>query len=494
MPTKQYENNNAPRPKLVKGSRRTTPKKETRAIRRVIAYIRISKDRETQTSIETQEFEIRRFCDFKGWEVIKVMGDPGKSAYKKGVLRPEYNEAIRMIERGQADAIVVFRLDRFSRSVDEFWTALQAIQNAGGHFVSATEEYDTSSKLAKALLYLTATFAEMESDMKSERAKPMHANQQRKGFVPSGPRPYGYDKINSKERDGKGAQLIVNEKEAELIRMAAAHVIAGGSIRGFINTFQPQSSQSSKEMTHRGLRRTLLSPTIIGCRVHNGELIQAEIDKGGWEPIISRELWNQVREAIDGDERKRPGFRPDIAYLLTAGLILCGKCGKSLTARNWVSRAKDGTVRDTTKRYMCRDCGPSIDMDIADEIVTAKLFQKVPQSQWSTWQTMGLGWDAGVMAEIEEAMSLVDKKYHAGQMSMQRWIDNMAELEKKQEAAINQEPMDIPIVENLRDSWDDFDLEDKRRVLALAFDKIELMPLSLSRDPLLRIQFDGIPN
>src|SRR3982750_954761 len=122
-----------PHPKLVKGSRRTTPKSERRAIRRVIAYIRISKDRETQTSIETQELEIRRYCDFKGWEVVKVMGDPGKSAYKKGTLRPEYNQAIKMIESGQADAIVVFRLDRFSRSVDEFWTALQAIANAGGN-------------------------------------------------------------------------------------------------------------------------------------------------------------------------------------------------------------------------------------------------------------------------------------------------------------------------------------------------------------------------
>lgn len=493
MPTKVYENNNAPRPKLVKGNRRTSPKKERRAIRRVIAYIRISKDRETQTSIETQEIEIRRYCEYKGYEVIRVMGDPGKSAYKKGVLRPEYNQAIRMIETGEADAIVVFRVDRFSRSVEEFWDALKSIEHAGGHFISATEEFDTTSRLAKALLYLVSTFAEMESEMKSERAKPMHALQQQKGLVPGGPRPYGYDKTTSAENDGKGARLTINAKEAGLIRIAAEHVINGGSIRGFINKFQPKSSQSSKEMTHRGLRRTLLSPTIIGCRIHNGELVQSDIEKGGWEPIIDRAMWDAVRVAIDGDERKRPGFRPDIAYLLTAGLIVCGKCGAKLTARNWVSKAANSDKRKTM-RYMCRECGPSMDMAIADEIVTAKLFETVTQDVWQSWQTSGMGWDAGVMEEIETAMAMVDSKYHAGDMSLQRWIDNMGQLEERKSKALNQEPLDIPIADNLRNSWDDFDLEDRRRVITQAFDKIELMPLSLSRDPKARIQFNGEPN
>lgn len=479
-----------PHPKLVKGSRRTTPKKETRAIKRVIAYIRISRDRETQTSIETQEMAIRRHCEYMGWEVVTVMGDPGKSAYKKGVLRPQYNEAIRMIERGQVDAIVVFKLDRFSRSASEFWDAWNAIKNAGGHFISVTEQLDTSSKLAEGMLFLIATFAEMESEMKSDRAKPMHALQQQKGFVAGGPRPYGYDKVNSKDNDNKGARLTINEKEAELIRMAAIHVIDGGSIRGFINKFQPQSSQATKALTHRGLRRILLSPTIIGCRIHNGKLIRADKEDGGWDEIISREQWDAIRIAIDGEERKRPGFRPDIAYLLTAGLMICGKCGKSLTARNWVHK----TTREITKRYQCRDCGPSIDMDIADAIATAKLFETVTQDVWASWQTAGMGWDSAVLDEIESAMALVDKKYHAGEMSMQRWIDNMGALESRKEAAINQEPLDIPIVDNLRDSWDEFDLEDQRRVMAQAFNKIELMPLSLSRDPKLRIQFNGEPN
>jgi DNA invertase Pin-like site-specific DNA recombinase len=479
-----------PHPKLVKGSKRTTPKKETRAIKRVIAYIRISKDRETQTSIETQEIAIRRLCEYNGWEVVTVMGDPGKSAYKKGVLRPQYNEAIRMIERGQVDAIVVFKLDRFSRSASEFWDAWQAIKNAGGHFISYSEQLDTSSKLAEGMLFLIATFAEMESEMKSDRAKPMHALQQQKGFVAGGPRPYGYDKVNSKDNDGKGARLTINESEAGLIRMAAAHVIDGGSIRGFINKFQPESSQAAKALTHRGLRRILLSPTIIGCRIHDGKLMKADKENGGWDEIISREQWDAIRAAIDGDERKRPGFRPDIAHLLTAGLIVCGKCEKRLGTRNWVHK----TTKEKTMRYMCRDCGPSIDMDIADEIVTAKLFDTVTQDVWESWQTAGMGWDSSVLDEIETAMALVDKKYHDGAMSMQRWIDNMGKLEVRKEKATNQEPMDIPIVANLRESWDGFDLEDKRRVITQAFDKIELMPLSLSRDPKLRIQFNGEPN
>lgn len=480
-----------PHPKLVKGSRRAIPAQPQRPIKRVIAYIRISKDRETQTSIETQEYEIAQFCKAKRWQIVKTLADPGRSAYKKNVRRPEYDEALEIIERGQADAIVVYKLDRFSRSVADFWDTFQAIIKAGGHFVSVAEAFiDSSNDLANAMLFFVATFAQMESQMKADRAIPMHANQQRKGLVPGGPRPYGYTKVNSADNDGKGARLEICEKEADLIRMAAVHVIKGGSIRGFINQFQPTSSLASKAMTHRGLRRTLLSPTIIGCRVHNGELVQAKKEDGGWDPIISREQWYEIKRAIDGEERKRTGFRPDICHLLTAGLIVCGKCGKSLGTRNWVNK----TTREVTMRYLCRDCGPSIDMDIADQIVTAKLFETVTQEVWSSWQTAGMGWDISVLAEIEQAMAMVDKKYHDGKMSMQRWVDNMGTLEAKMEAAQNQEPMDIPAAQSLIDSWEDFDLEDKRRVLSHAFDKIELMPLSLSRDPKRRIQFNGEPS
>jgi DNA invertase Pin-like site-specific DNA recombinase len=471
-----------PHPKKVKGSKGTEVVREQRPIKRVIAYLRISKDRETQTSIETQEFEIRRLCEYSRWEVVAVLGDPGKSAYKKGVLRPQYVETIKMIERGQADGVVVFRLDRFSRSAEEFWDAWQAIKKAGGHFVSVSEKFDTSSKLGEAMLFLVATLAEMESEAKSDRARPMHAKQQRDGLVAGGPRPYGYDKVNSRDNDNKGAILTINEREADLLRIAAAHILAGGSIRGFINEFQPTSSQATKAMTHRGLTRCLTAPTIAGGRIHDGVFV-----RGCWEPILDFDTWTQVQEYLGNEDRKRPGFRPDIAYLLTAGIMVCSKCEHSVSIRNWV----DKRTRATSKRYVCRNCGPSINVDIADPIVVERLFEIVPQSKWESWMTSGMGWDASILADIEDKLAAVDTAWSAGKMSTERWMNLTAELNDQKEAAMNNEPLDLPNVPNLREAWPTMSLEDQRRVLNQAIDSVTLLPLSFGRDPQMRIVVKG---
>src|SRR6185436_1684125 len=217
-------------------------------IKRVGIYVRYSnlagRNKESITTLDTQEAGCRAHCLPRGWEVVKVFTDPGRSAFKKNAPRPEYDEALRMIQSGQIDAIVVWKVDRFTRNVYQFNKDWHDIESAGGHFVSVMDQFDTSIPMGRLMLQLVVGFAEMESQMKSERAIPMHAHLKEHGKVGPGPRPYGYERINSK--NGAGAILKQIPSEARLLQTAANWVLERKSLSSFIHHYQPESSVANK--------------------------------------------------------------------------------------------------------------------------------------------------------------------------------------------------------------------------------------------------------
>ena len=431
--------------------------------RRAVIYVRISKDRDNETSTGTQEHEARLFCELKGWEVIAVCVDPGRSAFKRGVKRPELERALELVEVGAADVLVVWKLNRFTRSVTDFWDYWSRINEAGGQFASVTESLDTTSAMGRGVVGLLASFAEMESEAKSDQSKAWNDGRVRNGQVPQGPRPYGYDRsLNT---------LTINPDEAEVIRQAAKRILTGGSLRSVITDFTPTSSRGDQPLTTRGLRSALMNPTTAGVRVSKGEVIT-----GTWEPVLDRETWEQVCEALRSPERKtnHSGNQP---LNLLSGIMACGKtdCDGFIGPRNWLIRKgpQKGTM---TQRYQCRECGNSIWKDQADEAVSARLLSLVPQAEWESLRTQGRGYNPQVIQALEDEAASYIAMAAKGTIKPEALNTIMQGINERMASATGDEPLDLPAVENLEEGWKVMSISDKRRVLRVVLASVTLNP------------------
>lgn len=458
-------------------------------IKRVGIYVRYSnlagRNKESITTMVSQESGCRAYCaaDHRNWEVVKVFSDPGRSAFKKNAPRPEYDEALAMIQSGAIDAIVVWKVDRFTRNVYQFSRDWHDIESAGGHFVSVMDQFDTSHPMGRLMLQLIVGFAEMESEMKSQRAIPMHAMLKEQGRVGPGPRPYGYERIDSKTNGGRGAILKQVPKETELLRTAAKWVLDGKSLTGFIHHFQPDSSVPKKKMVYHGLRSALINPTTAGLRTYDES--PDGYSQGNWEPILDRETWDKVVALLTNPNRRVHNSSTAKQYLLS-GLMVCPKCSKNVHARGWVSNSTDLK----TKRYACPKCYRSVDMAAADPHAMQMLFDAVPESKWEAWQSSGLGWDTEVVSAIENRMAMVDKQYSDGKLSDARWIALTGDLDNQLAACQNNEPLDIPAIPNLRAGWDELTLHDKQRIFRQTFETIHILPASGSKDVRTRMELN----
>src|SRR4051794_32075589 len=105
--------------------------KQTGQTRRAVIYVRISKDRDNETSTTTQRAEAEQYAKRKGWTVVAVEKDEGRSAFKANSKRPGFDRAMNMIETGAAEILIVWRLDRFARGIVSFWDSWRRIDAAG---------------------------------------------------------------------------------------------------------------------------------------------------------------------------------------------------------------------------------------------------------------------------------------------------------------------------------------------------------------------------
>ena len=352
-----------------------------------------------------------RFAESRGWEVVTVCNDQGKSAYKRKVKRPAFDKAMRMIETKQAEVFLVWKLDRFYRGLDEFNEAWNRIRQAGGELVSVTEPtYDTTSDdpMIRWAIMGFATMAEIESRNRSHRSKSNHHKRFADGAIPNGPRPFGYD------RKAKG-ELIPNDVESAFIRNAAQRVLNGESLRSILRTENIVGS-TGKPLTPRGLSFALTCPRNAGFRRHTetGNLMP-----GNWDAILDRETWDALIAKFD-DPSRRTHTSNEIAHVLS-GIMTCGKCDGAMgSAPTW----KDGY------RYQCRTCGQSIDEAKANEVVKAKVLEICPQDRWVSLRTQGRGYDPSVIAKIESKLAAVDKQFEDDKIDIDRWMNFERQIQR----------------------------------------------------------------
>ena len=186
-------------------------KKKTPQDKKVAAlYCRVStheQGRGDYSSLKSQEDALRNYCEFKGWEVYDLYSDTKSGT---NFERDEMQRLLRDAEEKKFNVVVSIKLDRISRSVQDFLAFDQKLKDLGIDIVITTQDIDTTTPVGYMVRTVMLAFGQFERDVIAERTREKLYYQAQKGFWKGGTVPLGYDCIDKK--------LIINEKEAELVR------------------------------------------------------------------------------------------------------------------------------------------------------------------------------------------------------------------------------------------------------------------------------------
>jgi len=279
--------------------------------------------------------------------------DNSLSAWKPGVVRPQWEALMRRLEAGESDGVIVYDLTRFSRKIVE-GERLVDLAAKGLRVWALSGEYDLATADGRRHFREAMVAAAGESDKISERVKRGKLRRARKGRHHGGGRAFGMpgnlpapaDWEPGDPRTPASVEQVAAERE--LIRECYARLFAGETIAGLVRDLNARGWRTTygHSWKRSTFRRSLSRPAVAGLLIHQGEVIG---EMAGVEPIVSREEWERMCAIFAGRPRGRPAGRVHVL----SGLMRCARCGYPMTGmpRRSVKPYRDGSPR---REYRCR--------------------------------------------------------------------------------------------------------------------------------------------
>jgi DNA invertase Pin-like site-specific DNA recombinase len=266
-----------------------------------------------------------------GWVAVTEHYDDGGFS-GASLERPAMQRLLSAIDAGVIDCVVVYKVDRPSRSLLDFSRLMERFDRGGVSFVSVTQEFNTTTSLGRLTLNILLSFAQFEREIISERTRDKLSAARRKGKWIGGWPVLGYDV------DVKGGRLVVNAQEAaqvrEMYRIAAQAEMLEAAVRAIqTRGFQTKAWTSRAGKRHvarpfnRMTLRLLLSNVLYtGAVNHKGTL-----HPGEHERMVEQDLWEQVNTklALRSVHQRGRAHRTQEAPL--RGLLCCAACGSAMT-------------------------------------------------------------------------------------------------------------------------------------------------------------------
>lgn len=184
---------------------------QPKAATRVVAYCRVSTDKQADAgvSLEDQQAKVRAFCQLHDLVLVKVLVDAGVSA--KDLNRPSLNETLAMLTNGQADALLVTKLDRLTRSVSDLGTLVENYFASGSKaLISVSENIDTRSAAGRLVLNVLGSVSQWEREAIGERTSSAMRHMSESNLYTGGRCKFGFSV-------GEGGRLVANDDEQRTI-------------------------------------------------------------------------------------------------------------------------------------------------------------------------------------------------------------------------------------------------------------------------------------
>lgn len=370
--------------------------KNAKIIRAVI-YVRVSTQEQAKEgfSIPAQIERLRAFCQSQGWDIVHEYIEDGKSA--KDLDRPKMQQMLKDIKKGKIDVVLVYKLDRLTRSVLDLYELLKIFDQHNVAFRSATEVYDTSSAMGRLFLTLVAALAQWERENLAERVRFGIEQMVDEGKKPGGHSPYGY-------KFDKDFNCTIIEEEAKTVKMIFQLYCDGYGYRSIAERLNNLNIKPrlALEWNPNSIRDILMNDMYIGTYRWGDKVIP-----DNHPALISESLFVKAQKTMDsrGTDRKRIGKFP------LTGLLRCGHCDE-----NYMQGFYD--KRDGKTYYRCMNCNRMTHdkrlldplVDEIEKLITSKEYFLSKMNQQSVEN------DTINIPEIKKEIEKIEKQ-------KQKWYD-----------------------------------------------------------------------
>ena len=482
-------------------------------------YVRQSVDRIDSISTESQ-------VEFCKKEVIgqnfKVYTDKGYSG--KNIDRPAFQKMLCDIKAGKINRVIVYRLDRISRSVLDFANLIEIFQKNRVDFVSTMEKFDTSTPIGKAMLMIVMIFAQLERETIQQRVIDAYFSRSKRGFYMGGRVPFGF-KLKETVIDGIRTKMYEPiEAEAEIVRLIFSLYSKPQTSFGDIARYLEEQGirkRDGKLFNRSRLRDVVINPVYVkadyklydffnsqGTNIANNQwdfigtngayLYSGDTDKrktvslqghtlviAPHVGLVDSDVWIKCRSKCLNNQSVAKPVKARATWL--AGKIKCAHCGYALTAKIYKCKRKsDNRYYLCANKYNAGGCGfGSLNADAVDEIVFEEISKKLAE-----FETLSKKKQDGCNKEIvklktridaidKEISSLLEKITTANETVIKYINNRVAELDDEKNELCRQitrfnktEKDNIGEISGYLEHWEELSISDKITVVDCLIERI----------------------
>jgi DNA invertase Pin-like site-specific DNA recombinase len=274
----------------------------------------------------------------EGWTLAPDYYDDG--GFSGGSMeRPALKRLMKDIESGLIDVIVVYKVDRLSRSLMDFAKLVETFDKHNVSFVSVTQQFNTTTSMGRLTLNILLSFAQFEREVIGERIRDKFAASKRKGMWMGGPPPLGYDVVERK--------LIVNEAEAKQVLYIFERFITLRSTTMLMKELKTTDIRTKTYITQTGNQKEgrFINKNQIYRTLHNrlylGEMPHKEKSyPGQHKAIIGQKLWDEAHTVMQVSPRSRGRNTITKTPALLKGIVRCGGCKSTMSPTHSLKNGK----------------------------------------------------------------------------------------------------------------------------------------------------------
>lgn len=372
-------------------------------------YARQSVDKKDSISIEGQTDLCKKEAQN---EEIKVYTDKGFSG--ANMNRPSFKQLISDIEKGEIDKVVVYRLDRISRSLLDFAGMIDTFKKHSVTFISCSEKFDTSTPIGNAMLSIIMVFAQLERETIQQRIRDNYYQRGKKGMYLGGPPPYGFNKEKTQYKNISTSILTANS-DIDNVKTIYELYNSGYSLGMIAKELNERKipSPSGKNWSSLAVSRTLKNPVYVkadadvymyyklkGCIItnelsdfigENGCYLYGKRDRNVGKytdvsghtlsiaphpGVIDSEEWIKAQKKLSQNVQIKNTGKSLHSWL--SGVVKCRKCGYTMTVVNYNSQKyhyKYFTCRGKTNYNICEG-SKSIQVSVVEAYVEEAIKEK----------------------------------------------------------------------------------------------------------------------
>ncbi len=488
-------------------------------------YCRQSVEKKDSISIETQEQECRAKLR-SGETDVAVYSDRGYSG--KNTNRPDFQRLMSDVESGRVSKIIVYKIDRMSRSVLDFELTYRELKQHHVDFVSATEDFDTTSITGEAMLRVILIFAQLERETIQKRVTDNFYSRAEKGFFMAGVAPLGYKKVADYIDGKKTSRLEEDIETSHIVRFIYRRFLSGRTIGEIVSELNSPDCEIKHDIRFQSVRvsRILANPVYVranadvysyfksrgavlhndvseftglcGCTVYgrrqgktkskfrdlSGENIQLNRHEG----LISADDWLRVQCRLNENHALKSSGRGSNSWL--SGIVRCGYCGYALSVVNGQRSGKRYVYCGGRKHHICQGKRSGITFEMIEDSVAEKMLAQAKalhyrssnrttadESEINSLKVHRIKLEAEVNSIVESFAlaenALLRLKLNEKMDFLERQIRDV-DSRIKEHSVKSGENADAGSVMPLLESWDELEIRDRSSIARLMISQVRV--------------------